>query len=297
MEKVYNNLIKVDKLIKQVPQTRTLKSNFDFMSTLVELSNGVLCLLKIVAILYPDEKSRKCGYTRRKAILVGLFVRMVKLYECLLDNICKKRGEITLILTRLIFETQVKMEYLMKSKSSSYKSFVGSSFRAEKETLLDLEAKKKQRTLLPIEKRMMKSVKKAMKEARISKKELLLMRRWKLDGKNFRALLRDIDQDESYLYMFRTPSHVVHGDWADLLRNHLKKEDRFYRANLEFDSPDPRLLAPITMKTLDFLTKYLRKLRLDRDRTISSLTDKLLKKFKEIDKAHEALLSRAFEGA
>lgn len=266
------------------------------MSALVELSNGVLYLLKIVSVMVPDEKRTERGYIRKQAILVGLFVRIAKLYECLIDNICKKRGETILIFTRLIFETRTKVLYLMESPPSSYRSFVTSSFRPEKEILKDIENKKKKRKLLPIEERMLQSVKKAMEEARISKKELFAIRNWKLDGKDFRAILATLGEEKIYTYAFRTPSHAIHGDWADLLRSHLKKEGRFYRPKLEFDTPDPRGLAPVSILVLDVAIKYLKKFRLDRDEIITSIAGKLSQKIGEIDREHEAFLGQSTTG-
>ena len=279
--------------VDELPPTDSLRSNYDFISTLVKLGNGVLYLLRLVAVMAPDEKRAQRGYTRRRAVLIGLFVRLGKLYKCLLDNICQEQGEITLIFVRLIFETKARLEYLMQAKSSSYRSFVVSSFRAEKEILQAMEEKKTQRALLSIEQRMIQSVRKAMAEARISRKELVKMKQWKLNGKDFKTILRNIGQENMYLYGFRTPSHTVHGDWADLLRSHLKKEGRFYKAKIEFDTPDPRALSPSSILVLDCTIKYVRRLQLDRDRVVTSLAYKLLKKLKEIERAHDVFLQQA----
>ena len=292
MKNSHPKLNEIEISIEKLPDASSLKSNYDFMATLVELGNIVLGLIRFIAISYPDDLKAHRGYTKRHAILVGLLIRLGKLYDCLLDNICKKRAEIVLILRRLISETKTKMEYLMKSKSSSYRSFVISSLRAEKETLQDMKTKKKQRPLLPIEKRMMRSVKKAIKEAGISQKELFTIRQWNLDGKDFRAILRDMGQEKDYLYLYRTPSHVIHGDWADLLRHHLRKKGRFYRPHLDYNIPDPRLLAPVSMMLLKFILRYIEKFKLDSGCDLTSLIDKLFNKFLEIDRAHESFLPR-----
>ncbi len=283
---------KIKKSIEKLPPVSSLKSNHDFMTILVELGNIVLGVLRFIAISYPDETKASRGYIRRHAILVGLFIRLGKLYDCLLDNICKNRAEIALILLRLIFETMTKIEYLMISRPSSYRSFVISSLRAEKETLQDMKEKKKQRSLLPIEKRLLRSSKKAIKEAGISQKDLFQVRQWALDGKDFRAILRNLGHESNYLYAYRTQSHVVHGDWGDLLRHHLRKEGRFYRPHLDYNAPDARLIAPISMMILKLIPKYIEKLKLDSECNLTSLIDKLFNKYLEIDRAHESFLSR-----
>lgn len=230
------------------------------MTILVELGNIVLGVIRFIAISYPDETKANRGYIRRHAILVGLLIRLAKLHDCLLENICKDRAEIALILLRLMFETMAKMDYLMISKPSSYRSFVISSLRAEKETLQDMKEKKKQRPLRPIEKRLMRSSKKAIREAGILQKGLFLQRQWTIDGKDFRAILMHLDRESDYLYGYRTQSHVIHGDWGDLLRHHLRKHGGFYKPHLGYNPSDPRLIGPVSMMLLKLLYRYLKKL-------------------------------------
>ncbi len=292
MEKICDNLTEIDKSIDELPSADSLNSNNDFMSSLVKISNSILYLLKLTASLAPDEKRAQRGYIRNQAILVGLFVRLTKLYECLLDSMCKNWGEIAQIFSRLIFETRIKLEYLMQSGPSSYRSFVISSLLAEKEILEDIEAKKKKGSLLPIEIRMLRSVKNCIREARMSKKELLAIKGPNLDGKNFRQILKDLGQEQNYIYAFRTPSHLIHGDWVDLLFNHLQKEGRFYHPKIEHNTADPRLIGPISISILDFLFKYIKKLRLNGDHVIVNIAKRLREKLFEIEGAHESFLQK-----
>jgi len=143
MEYLLRNLAKIEEWIDNAPSPTGFRNNDDFMSFIVELMNRVLCLLRVGVALAPDGKAANKGVFKQRAIIVGHLVRMTKLYEGMLIHITKRQLDLAAIFARLIFETAVRMEYLMKAKKPSFRSFILTSYKAEKEILADLRDKAK----------------------------------------------------------------------------------------------------------------------------------------------------------
>jgi hypothetical protein len=269
----------------------TLKTDSDFMPHLVKCMNFVLYLLRQAASLAPTADVAEKGFTRRRAIVVGHLVRTQKLYEGYLLHLVRREGELCAILGRLLIETVTRMEYLLNARTGTFRHFVLISYRPEREQLQDLERKQRNRPLLPIEKRMLGSLKIRMKRDGVTRKNLSDNRQWDLDGKNFRAMLEALQRPAAaYTYGFAASSHWVHGDWRDLSYFHLRRTSRFYHPKLEFDDTDPRYAGPTTIVVLRGLYSYLKKTKVDPDRFFTSVVAELLQLIETLDAAHEETL-------
>ena len=269
----------------------TLKTDTDFIGFFVELMNKARLLLMISASLIPDEETGKRGFKKHPAIVLGHMIRLYKLFDAFTLHISRKELEIALIFSRPIYETEVKIHYLIGAKASSFKSYIITSYRAEKENLSDLEAKSKSRKLIPIEKRIRDKIKRRLREDRISLKELRHNRNWILDGKDFRSILRSLNRDAHYSYTFGSASQIMHGGWYDISIHHLKKHGRYYHPKLDYTDPDPRTAGPITALCLMCLLQYIPWSKGDPDGFLTGVVKKLLDLTMEVDKAHGMLLS------
>src|ERR1035437_9794945 len=118
-----------------------LHKNDDYMTVAMELMNRAHFLLRVGISLAPTELQAERGVTRRTAIVLGLLVRIHKLYDALGYHTARKQRDISAIFTRLLVESVSKAEYLMKAKQSSFRSFVLASYKPEKEMLEDLRRK------------------------------------------------------------------------------------------------------------------------------------------------------------
>jgi len=290
MEYLFKNLAEIDIWIKDAPSPGSFQRNDDFMGFTLELMNYALYLLRVGASLAPNERVANIGFSKQKAIVVGHLVRLAKLYEGLLVHISKHQAELAAIFARLIFETAVRMEYLMKSNKKSFRSFVFISYRAEKEMLEDLSDKAKNRPLIKIEKRMMRKIKSRLKKDEISIGELMNNKNWKLDGKDFRSILKHLGRGLTYSYVFGSASHSIHGDWHEISLHHLEKDGRYYQPKLDYAAPDPRLACPLTQVCLEVLLAYLKWSKCDPDEMISPVVLKLLELNQAVDIAHENML-------
>ncbi len=291
MENLFENLTEIDRWIDSAPDAASFHNNDDFMQFMVEVMNRSLYLLRVGAALAPNEKSSSKGFTKRRAIVVGHVVRIAKLYEGLLMHTAKNQLELASIFNRLIFETAIRAEYLMRSKNKSFRHYVLSSYKPEKEMLADLEEKATKRPLIQIEKRMRRKMKEKLKKDGVSIKELMANRQWNLDGKDFRRIMQEVGHGSVYAYAFGCSSHQIHGDWFDISTTHLKKQGRYYTPDLSWGNTDPRLVAPLTFECLDVLLKYLKWSKTDPDNVVSPIILKMLNLTRAVDDSHEATLS------
>jgi hypothetical protein len=267
-----------------------LVTNDDYMTVAIEIMNHAHFLIRVGISLTPTELHSEKGVTKRTAIVIGHLVRIHKLYNALRYHTAERQRDICMIFTRLLVETVSKVEYLMKAPRRSFRSFVVASYRPEKEMLEDLVQKSAARRPLPIEKRMVASIRRNLREDRISVKELIANRRWDVDGKNFRQILSDLGHEEGYAYGFGGGSHWVHGDWFDLKSHHLEKVDGGYLPRWQSGIPDPRGVCPATILCLTCLTEFIEWNRSDPDRFVVRVIQRLLEVVRRLDAAHELYL-------
>lgn len=286
-QKIIENIEQIKKWIISAPNPKDFISNNDFMKFIVELMSNALYLLKIGIVLVPSKKLAKFGYTKHKAIILGLMVRIYKLYEGLIIHTSKVQLELSAIFTRLIYETDIKIEYLLGVGRTSYKNFIFTSYKSEKEILQDFDEIKTKRPLIPIERRIRRKIISRLRNDHITLKELYSNRNWKLDGKDFRGLLRSLNRDKEYA-LFGQSSHPIHGTWYELSLYHLKKDGRYYTPDIEYDVPDPRLTCPITHLVLLRLYKYIQWTKSDPDNYILPVVRDLIKLSLRVDREDES---------
>lgn len=292
LENIIRNIENIEKWIDSSPNLPDFVDNDDFMKFSVEMMNRCLYLLKLGVALVPNEEASQKGYTKHRAIIVGHMVRTTKLYEGVLVHISNRQLELAMVFIRLIFETTIKLEYLLQSKTKprSSRSFILASYKPEKEMLKDLIQKSKQRSLIPIEKRIKRNIITSMKKDRISQKELMNNRKWNVDGRDFRSLLAILNKDMMYSYVFGNGSHYVHGDWHEIRAYHIQHQGRHYFPELKFTDPDPRVSCPITAVCLNTLMRYLDWNHSDPDGFVSPVIEKMMNLNRELDAAHEQTL-------
>ena len=194
-------------------------------------------------------------------------------------SVCKWRFEISAISLRA------------REKKAVLRSYVVTSYRAERESLADLKVKKRERPLIPIEKRMMQSMIRYVRQDGITLKELAATRSWKIDGKDVRGMLQALDREWQYSYTFSSSSRWIHGGWLELKLYHLRQDDGHYTPRLDYGDPDPRMAAPATVIVLDTTLKYLRWSRVDLLGKVSRVAKRMAILARTIDREHERRLS------
>ncbi len=265
-----------------------LRGNDAFMEIAVPAMSRLLGLGKIVvSIRRPGGK----WYPRRFAPHLGLMVRMLKLYEGILEQTCQQKADLVTVYYRPFLEALVKLEYLMRSGPKSVRSFIETSFRPEKDMLSHLKAVGKRRELTPIEQRMLRSIQSHLRRAGIRQKDLLARKSWDLDGRNMRSLMANMNWDIGYAFGFASSSHWVHASWYDLLVNHLSVNGREYSPDISYRVPDTRLVAPYSYMLANQLLRFVTYFRLEPQQLLKELLSVIAVFFHDLDAAHEQLIS------
>ena len=289
MNEIIQNLKKIEEWVDFNSPPPDFDTNTEFMKFAVEIMNRCLYLLKTGTSSTPDAETVNKGYTKNKAVIVGHMVRITKLYEGILIHICNHQQELAHIFFRLIFETVIRMEYLMTSESQekTLQSYILTSYRPEKEMLQDLENSAKQGPLIPIQERMRRSIISWLKDDEINEKELFDNTNWNVDGKDLQDIINAFEIDTYYFYEIVTASHHLHGDWLDIGCYHLRRDGRYYTPDLSFTEPDPRTACSITSVSLDSLLKYLKWNKSDPENKLSPIVEKLHALNLVLDAAYE----------
>ena len=216
-------------------------------------------------------------------------VRVTKLYDGFCIHVAKRQLELSEIFIRLINETIVRLFYLLNcgNQKRAIRSFILTSYKSERQSIKDLKNKQSQRRLIPIEKRMLRSMTKNLREDGITQKELLANQNWKVDGKDIASMFRHLGIEWKYSYSFGGNSSTIHGNWIDMKTRHLTKNDTYYHPKLTFSDPDPRIAAPITIEVLDASLKYIKWNKSDPDNFVKELIQDFIKYVYSIDEYHE----------
>lgn len=295
MKELHSNLRDIEEWLDQVPVLASLEGN-ELMTFLVEgVMSRSLYLLRVGASLAPDAMTAERGYSKHRAIIVGHIVRLAKLYDGFCLHVSKRQLELAEVFLRLIYETEIRLSYFIVSnrKRATLRSYVVASYRSERESLADLNAKKKTRPLIPIEKRMMRSMIRHVRQDGITLKELAATKTWKIDGKDVRGMLQSLDRGWQYSYTFSSTSRWIHGGWLELKLYHLRRDDGRYSPRLDYGDPDPRVAAPTTVIVLEALLEYLRWSKTDPLGKVSSIAKRMATLARGVDSEHERRLSGA----
>lgn len=284
MESLIKDLVEIEQWTETAPHPSEFNTESEALSFFMEVMGRALYLLRSGIALAPTDEKVQRGYVKRQAIIAGHMVRITKLYDGFYQHAAKRQLELAGVMMRLIFETDVRLLYLMQVKTpSAFRSYVLTSYRSEKESLTDLNSKAKTRPLIPIEKRIRNAIRKELREDGIRVSELISNRNWKVDGKDVRGMLRVLGRESEYPYTFGSSSRWVHGGWLELKKYHLIKNGRYYMPRLDWGDPDFRVVTPVTWMCLDTLKKYMAWNKSDPDDIVQNITDKLLTVIEEFD--------------
>lgn len=205
-------------------------------------------------------KNTAMSWSRNEAILGGQLVRLYKLLDALLDQTCKHRREISMVITRLIFECIVNLRYMIANASEDlFKSYRSYSLQHELKLINHIEDNIAERggESLPIEDRMIRSITSSFQASALTRHDVENHRQKNWSGLNLYERAVRVGLGQAYLAAFGGGSHSVHGNWQDMLEYHLEKlDDDSYRPNLEWHMPRPQILETVTILVADALIDY-----------------------------------------
>lgn len=265
----------------------------DFNRVVVELLVEVGKYICVAANLLPIETHR---WSRDQAILGGHLVRLYKLINALLDQICQRRREIAFIIARIAFECIVNLRYLIKfaDDPETFDSYVAHSLRQEKRLHNKIRENIAARggDVLPVESRMLDSIAKAAKASALRIEDLSASRPRNWAEKTLAERADAIGLGDAYLGSFGGASAAVHGSWMDLLEfqldtnhNEVSFAPRFAWAN-----PRPQIGQTVAYLATRAVRDYFNFVGEGPIEFLDTKFDNLSNRIREAAQAHDSFL-------
>ncbi len=240
---------KLEKTIVDLQELKKFHSQEQYVSLGVELLKEACRITTLLAFAHPlDNVNKPRKWTRNEAISSGLMVRLRKLQLGIVDATERQRMEIAHILFRCLVETVINLRYLLKKGKESeniYQEYIEYSLVKEQRLLDMIDSSVKSRGKeLPIEKQMRKSILQSFEDSGITPGNIKKAKKGGWSGSPLdRAGAQDMG--DAYLAIFGLPSHVVHGNWQDLLMYHIDRDGEGFSPRAGWTAPQPEIvLAP-----------------------------------------------------
>ena len=266
-------------------------SESDYVGLALDLLIETSSYVCVAANIFKNENG---FWTRDEAVLGGHLVRLYKLFDSLLDQTCKRRREISIVLARLIFECIVNLRYLIANASEeNFRSYRNYSLQHELKLLETIEENIAARSgiVLPIEDRMIKSILSSFRASDLTRADVSESRQRNWNGLNLYERAKIVGLDHAYLAVFGGGSHSIHGNWQDLLEYHLEKvDDHSYRPSMGWRAPRPQLLEALITLTSQALLDYLHFLSLPDAHEMYERLHDLRQRTHQLSELHEKFL-------
>jgi hypothetical protein len=285
-------------MLADIPETRIdtdaieqFTSEGDYVGLALDLLIETGSYVCVAASICKNENG---FWSRDEAVLGGHLVRLYKLIDSLIDQTCKHRREISIVLARLIFECIVNLRYLITNASDeTFRSYRIYSLQHELKLIETIEENIASRggLLLPIEDRMIKSILSSFRASDITRDEVSGNRQRNWNGLNLYERAKIVGLNQAYLAVFGGGSHSIHGNWQDLLEYHLEKlDDHSYRPNMGWRAPRPQLLEALATLTAEVIFDYLRFLSMPDEHEMFERLDDLRMRIHQLSDLHEKFL-------
>ena len=201
-------------------------------------------------------------FDRNQAICAGLLVRIFK-YMLSVVKLSEEieHGETVQALNRCIIESAVNLRYLLlKDDDATYGKFAQNGLVAERELydMIQENVESRGGNRLVIEQGMLDSIIETCEQAGIKPEEVNPKAgNW---GGSFRDKLEALGYGwTAYTVFERILSHAIHGDWADLVLNHLLPKEGGFEPNYDHLRTDGELLGPVGIFVIEAVREYLNK--------------------------------------
>jgi hypothetical protein len=227
----------------------------DFMSLAVSLMVEVASYSCVAATTLGASPA----WDRDHAAVGGNMVRLYKLLDSFLDQTCQRREEISWILGRLIFEAAVNIRYLIANFSKELiDSYVKHALRQERRLFDRIQANISERgSMLPIEDRMLKSIRRAESAAGVSLDDVDPTDRSPWGGKNLYNKTQDVGLRDAYLAAFGGSSQSIHGNWNEIYGSNLDwDEAKSFTPNIKWRRPRPQMINALSVIVVGTIKLY-----------------------------------------
>ena len=233
-----------------------------FGALVYELYKEVGRLVCVSSSIYIGHNGDEIKFDRNQAICAGLLVRISKFMLSVVKLSSDiEHGETVLALNRCILESVVNLRYLLlRDDNGVYDRFVKSSLVGERELydMIQENVEARGGEVMGIERSMLNSINATFDQSGVTVEEVdPKAGSW---GGSFRDKLTALGYDwRAYTVLERMASHFIHGDWVDLVKNHLLYKDYGFEPKSDHLSTDGELLSPVGIFIIEATREYLNK--------------------------------------
>jgi Family of unknown function (DUF5677) len=216
--------LEIEVVAVDADQIRQFGSEDEFMKLSVRLLVEIASYVCVAANLLDNSSP----WDRDHAAVLGNMVRLYKLLHGLLDQLCQRRGELALIMVRLIFESLINIQFLIKEFSpETINSYVKVSIKHERKLRdkITSNIENREGIVLPIEDRMLKSIDRTARIAGVSLDEVDAKGTRDWGTKNIFEKAKAVGLDHAYPAAIGGGSNSIHGNWQEITGHHLEWDD------------------------------------------------------------------------
>lgn len=271
----------------KLPLLDAKRENDDaFMSDLILVANKVRETLLICAHVQPQLQIAPLHI----AILMGLMVRLYKLYDSVIFLICDHRLEIALLIGRSVCDTAIDLTFLCnKLSNKEFTNFLKSSLATGRRIFDEVESDKKDGRGHPfIQSRIQTSILEDFNEAGYTLEDVKYSDRNLFGTAASRASENDLNR--LYLFIYKNLSRIIHGSWSELNKYHLMKSNGLWYPNPKYSIPKPSIIDGTSVMVLEATEKYVSTVAPGFE--LTERLEKLRKWFLDMAHKHEQFMSQ-----
>jgi hypothetical protein len=231
------------------------KDESQFMHSLVELNKQIIKLIYKCCEKFLNENDSPKTLSKEDAVIAGNMARLSKLSKSFLQNICEQKSEICFILDRCIAETCLNIKYiLLNGEENVRRNYMKYSLITEKKlhNKVNQNIQKRDGIELPIEERIKTSIENSFDSSDFDMDEVKNSSRWKSVSSRAKA----IEDDNFYNVLYGISSHSVHGNWQEILFNHLNENDKGFEIDLDWTHPRPQIIEGVSFQLLEVIKVF-----------------------------------------
>ena len=204
--------------------------------------------------------------------------------------------EILHVFLRLIYECTINARFLIKKNSPDiFESYIKYTLREDKRLYerIQQNVEDDERNLRPIERRMIKSIKRYYDIADYELDEIDASNKqnWGNSSVYYRA--KELDMNEAHMLLFSGQSFTIHGNWHDLLLYHLEEtDDGNFKPVQDWNPPKTSVLNSISFLTIPLLKDFINYLSGEEVEETNKLYDEIEERVVLLEYLHEDFLQK-----
>lgn len=221
------------------PLDSLFDSEIELNNFAITFSKDLSEIIEMISLITNDHIKLNY-YNLNECTIVGSLIRIIKYYKEVISIYEQNKSEIINLFVRPLYESFITIKYLIINGEESQENFRLISYKARFDVLKkqeDFEGKDSlqfKRLLSKI------NAKLDLDEFTFSDLELEnkkdYKKKWKLDGKSFRDINKEVDIDYFYSSTYGVGSDSIHGNWQEIFDYHLNKKENGYFGNLYYEN-------------------------------------------------------------